>query len=167
MNMRKALGGSMQNYDNNFSVDKKNLPEEVAQHSVERFERESWKNLTENLVRDFKILWDKESRIVKNEVSEKVSILKVASTSLGIGGVLIVLGGLSSLATATILLALIVPLWAATLIVTSGLLGGGAALILKAIKNMNAEKLRPRRSIDSFEEISSTVKEKMKDFNTH
>lgn len=159
----------MQNYqpDNNFYVDKKNLSEEVAQRSVERFERESWRNLTENLVRDFKILWDKESRIVKNEVSEKVSIIKVASTSLGIGGVLIVLGGLSSLATATILLSLVVPLWAASLIVTGSLLGGGAGLILKAIKDMNGEKLKPRRSIESFDEISSTVKEKMKDFNSH
>lgn len=159
----------MENYQNdkNFYVDKKNLPENLAQRNVERFERESWKNLTENLVRDFKILWDKESRIVKNEVSEKVSIIKVASTSMGIGGVLIVLGGLSSLATATILLSLVVPLWASSLIVTASLLGGGAGLILKAIKNMNAEKLRPRRSIDSIDEISSTVKEKMKEFQTH
>jgi len=159
----------MENYqsDKNVYIDKKNLPEEISQHNVERFERESWRNLTENLVRDFKVLWDKESRIVKSEVSEKVSLLKVASTSMGIGAGLIVLGGLSSLATATILLSQVVPLWAATLIVTASLLGGGAALILKAIKNMNAEKLRPRRSIDSFDEISSTVKEKMKEFNSH
>lgn len=159
----------MENYqrDNNFYVDKKNLPEEINKNTVERFERESWKNLTENLVRDFKVLWDKESRIVKSEVSEKVSLIKVASTSLGIGGGMIVLGGLSSLATGTILLSLVVPLWAASLIVTGSLLGGGAWLIFNAIKDINAEKLRPRRSIDSLEEISSTVKEKMKDFNTH
>lgn len=159
----------MENYqqDRNFYVDKKNLPENISRQTVERFERESWKNLTENLVRDFKILWDKESQIVKNEVSEKVSIIKVASTSMGAGGVLIVLGGLSSLATGTILLSLVVPLWAASLIVTASLLGGGAGLILKAIKNMNAEKLKPRRSIDSIDEISSTVKEKMKEFQSH
>jgi hypothetical protein len=159
----------MQNYqhDNNFFVDKKNLSEERDHRVVERLERESWRNLTENLVRDFKVLWDKESRIVKNEVSEKMSILKVASTSMGVGGALIVLGGLSSIATTTIVLSLVVPLWAASLIVSGSFLGGGAWLILKAVKSMNADKLRPRRSIDSFEEISSTVKEKMKDFNAH
>jgi hypothetical protein len=86
---------------------------------------------------------------------------------MGVGGALIVLGGLSSIATITIVLSLVVPLWAASLIVTGSFLGGGAWLILKAVKSMNAEKLRPRRSIDSFEEISSTVKEKMKDFNAH
>lgn len=154
-------------HNNNFYVEKNHLPEEISRHAVDRFERESWRNLTENLVRDFKVLWDKESRIVKNEVSEKVGILKVASTSLGIGAGLIVLGGLSSLATATILLSLVVPLWAATLIVTGGLLGGGAFLILKAVKGMNSDRLTPRRSIDSFEEISNTVKEKMKDFKSH
>lgn len=130
-------------------------------------ERESWKEMVQHLYADINTLWQKESLLVRTEISEKVSEAKVAASSMAIGGALLFVGLFSLVATATLLLNLLIPLWAASLIVTAALMIVGGVMLMGAKKKLEANKLKPTRSIETFGEIKNTFQERIHEFKQH
>ena len=136
----------------------------TVQSSVER---ESWKEMVQHLYADINTLWQKESLLVRTELNEKVTDIKVAAGSFAIAGGLLFVGLISLVATATLLMNLVVPLWAASLIVTAAFLIIGTVLIMGAKKKLEANRLKPTRSIETFGEIKNTFQERFHEFKQH
>jgi hypothetical protein len=130
-------------------------------------ERETMKDMIEHLYADFNLLWRKESALIRAEIREKASDVKTAAASLIGGGVVLFIGALSFAATLTILLALVMPLWAASLIVTAAFLIIGGVMLAGAKKKLEAEKLTPHRSIETLGEIKSTFQERVHEYRQH
>lgn len=129
--------------------------------------RESWKSMAEHLYQDMSVLWDRQSMLIRTEMNEKFSDIKTASVSLGAGSVLMIAGAFALVATAIILLDLVLPLWASAVIVTALLFIVGGVLIVGAKKKLEADKIKPKRSIETLGEISTTLKERLYEFKQH
>lgn len=130
-------------------------------------ERESWRSMAENLYGDMTSLWTKESQLIRSEVNEKINDVKKGVVSAISGGVVLFVGVLCAAAFAIIALNYAVELWVAALIVTAAFLIVGGIMLSAAKKKLEAEKLRPRRSVEAFGEIQTTLKEKINEFRTH
>lgn len=129
--------------------------------------RESWKGMAENLYHDMSLLWERQSMLIRTEMNEKFSDIKTAGGSLVTGGVLLFAGVFSLVATAIIALDLVLPLWASAVIVTAFLLIVGGIMLGAAKKKLEADKLKPTRSIETLGEISTTLKERFYEFKRH
>lgn len=129
--------------------------------------RDSWRVMAENLYHDMVGLWDKQSMLVKTEINEKVGDIKTASVSLIGGGVVMVAGVFSLVATAIILFNLIMPLWASAVLVTAILFIVGGVMLMTAKKKFEADRLKPRHSIETLGDISNTFKERIYEFKRH
>ena len=127
-------------------------------------ERETWSAMAQNLYSDMTLLWDRQSMLIRTEMNEKIADIKTASVSLGVGSVLMVGGLFALIATAIICLNLVVPLWAAAVIVTALLFIAGGVMLMTAKKKLEADKLKPVHSIEAFGEISTTLKERLYEF---
>jgi hypothetical protein len=112
-------------------------------------------------------LFEKEGELIRAELNEKASDIKTASTSLISGGVVLFVGVLSLAATITILLNLVTSLWVASLIVTVAFLLIGVGMLGAAKKKLEADKLKPRKSIEAFGEIRHSLKEKVNEITKH
>ena len=130
-------------------------------------ERESWKNMINRFYTDVTHLFEKEGELIRAELNEKASDLKTATGSLISGGVVLFVGVLSMAATLTILLNLVTSLWVASLIVTVFFLVIGFGMLGAAKKKLEAEKLKPRKSIEAFGEIRHSLKEKVNEITKH
>lgn len=126
--------------------------------------RESWTAMAQNLYSDVQMLWDRQSMLVRTEMNEKLTEIKAASVSIGVGSVLLMAGLFSLVATAMICLSLVIPLWASAVIVTALCLIVGGVMVMGARKKLEADKIRPVHSIEAFGEISSTLKERLYEF---
>lgn len=129
--------------------------------------RESWKSMGENLYRDMSLLWDRQSLLIRTEMNEKLSDMKTAVGSLVAGGAVLFVGVFALVATAIICLNLILPLWASAVIVTAVLLIAGGIMLGAAKKKLEADRLKPRHSIETLGEISTTLKERLYEFKRH
>lgn len=127
-------------------------------------DRESWSVMVQNLYHDMQGLWDRQSMLIRTEMSEKITDIKAASVTGGIGTVCMVAGLFSLVATAIICLNLIVPLWAAAVIVTALLFIVGGVMLATAKKKLAADKLKPVHSMEAMSEISTTLKERLYEF---
>ncbi|MFP5385533.1 MAG: phage holin family protein [Bacteriovoracia bacterium] len=130
-------------------------------------ERESWKHMVNRFYTDVTHLFEKEGELIRAELNEKASDIKTASASLISGGVVLFVGVLSLAATLTILLNLVTSLWVASLIVTVAFLLIGAGMLGAAKKKLEADKLKPRKSIEAFGEIRHSLKEKVNEITKH
>jgi hypothetical protein len=82
-----------------------------------------------------------EVKLAKVELRQEVKKVQSAGVMVGLGGVLLLIGGIAFMAFACALLALWMPLWLSTLIVTVAFLavgGGLAAIGLKRFKQVHA-----------------------------
>lgn len=140
-----------------------NGPGEV-QHGTER---ESWKVMAQGVYGDVVHLIEKEGRLIRTEMSEKLTDVRAAGVNVGVGGVLLHTGALCLAATCIILLAQVMNLWVASTIVTFIFLGIGAFLLMAAKKKLEADNLRPNRSIAAFDDIRHTLKEKVNEITKH
>ncbi|MGB3828630.1 MAG: phage holin family protein [Ornithinimicrobium sp.] len=107
---------------------------------------------TSTLIRD-------EMRLAQAEMSQKA---KTAGTGLGMfgaSGLLALLGLGAGVATAIIALALVLPTWAAALIVTVTLLAVAGIVALMGKKKVQQAKPTPERTIANVKEDVATVKE--------
>lgn len=129
--------------------------------------RESWQGMVEKLYADINRLWVKESQLVRTEINEKISDVKTAIVSLAAGGALLLIGAFSAAATATIALAKVVDPAIASLIVTAVLLVVGFIMLSAAKKKLDADKLKPKHSVDAFGEIKNTFQERIHEFKKH
>ncbi|CAN5361749.1 phage holin family protein [soil metagenome] len=107
---------------------------------------------TSTLIRD-------EMRLAKAEMSQAAKHAGVGLGMFGAGGLLALLGLGAGVATAIIALALVLPTWAAALIVTGVLLLAAAVVSLLGKKQVEQAKPAPERTIANVKEDVSTVKE--------
>jgi hypothetical protein len=126
-----------------------------------------WKFAFENLSNDMIRLWDKESRLIRTEMNEKVSQVKTAAGALAAGGSVMLVGVFSLAATAIIALDLVMPLWLSAVIVTAALFIVGGIMLATGKKKLEAEKLKPRHSIETLGEIKTTLQERVHEFTKH
>lgn len=145
--------------DSNISPNK-DLPKEFS-------ERESWQHMLNRFYTDVTHLMEKEGELIRAELSEKATDVKTATGSLLGGGVVLFVGLISLAATVTILLSYVVSIWLASLIVTVAFLLVGGGMLGAAKKKLEAQKLKPRRSMEAFSEIRHTLKEKVNEITKH
>jgi hypothetical protein len=129
--------------------------------------KESWKEMLDHLSQDLSLLWEKQSRLMQVELEEKVGAIKAASGSLAGSGAFMLVGVFCLATTAIFALSLVVPAWAAAGIVTIAFFLIGGVLAAIAMKKLSAEKLKPKRSIETFEDITMTLKERYNEFRHH
>ena len=130
-------------------------------------ERESWKDMAQHLYTDMNHLWQKQSLLVSAELNEKITEIKVAVGSLAVGAALLLVGLFSLVATAIILIDLVAPLWLSALLVTAVLMIVGGAMLIGAKKKLEADKIKPKKSIETFGEIRNTFQERIHEFKQH
>ncbi|MFL5808183.1 MAG: phage holin family protein [Flavisolibacter sp.] len=131
------------------------------------YERDSWKNMAQNFYTDVSRLFDKEGQLIRAEMNEKVTQLKVASGALVTSGVMLFVGALCAAATAIICLDLVAPLWLSAVIVTAAFLIIGGIMFAGAKKKLNANDLKPVKSIQAFGEIRTSLQEKVNEITKH
>lgn len=135
-----------------------------VQHGTER---ESWKDMAQGVYGDVVHLMEKEGRLIRTEMNEKLIDVKNASVNIGVGGVLLHTGALCFAATCIILLGQVMNLWIASAVVTFIFLAVGAFLLMAAKKKLEADNLKPNRSLAAFGEIRHTLKEKVNEITKH
>ena len=131
------------------------------------FERESWKDMVQNIYGDVGRLFEREGQLIRTEMNEKLVQAKVATVALVTSGVVLFVGVLCAAATAIIVLDIFTPLWLAAVIVTVALLAIGGIMFTGAKKKLNANDLKPNRSIQAFGEIRHSLQEKVHEITKH
>ena len=109
----------------------------------------------------------KESELIRVEMDEKITQLKVAAGALVTSGVLLFVGALCLAATAIICLDLVAPLWLSAVIVTAVFLCIGGIMFAGAKKKLNAADLKPVKSIQAVSEFRTTLQEKVNEITKH
>lgn len=129
-------------------------------------EKRPTRQLIARLVAQIRQLLHYELLLAQKELGGKVRGVALAGLCLGAALACAALGGLGLLVTAVVLLALVVPLWAAALIVT------GAFLVLAAISALAAKSflagvapLLPERTIESLKEDLTWAKRRVRSNN--
>jgi uncharacterized membrane protein YgdD (TMEM256/DUF423 family) len=131
------------------------------------YERESMKSMVQNFYTDISRLMTKEGDLIRTELNEKVTQVKVASGALVASGVVLFVGVLCAAATAIICLDLVAPLWLSAVIVTAAFLIIGGIMFAGAKKKLNADDLKPVKSIQAFGEIRNSLQEKVNEITKH
>lgn len=135
--------------------------------NVDTYERESWKNMATTFYSDVAELFEKEGRLIKAEMGEKSTQIKAATVSGVAGGVVLFIGAQCLAATAIILLSYVMPLWLSAVIVTAAFLIIGGVMLAGAKKKLNANDLKPNKSIEAFDHIRFSLKEKVNEITKH
>ncbi len=130
-------------------------------------DRESWKLMVERLYTDMTHLFEKESTLIKAEMSEKIGEVKTAGTTVVIGGALLFVGVFTLAMTAVFLLARVIPVWSASALVTAAFLIVGYVMVKVALSKLEASKIRPSQSLETLGEIKTSFKERINEFKLH
>jgi len=101
-----------------------------------------------------------ELALFKAELQEKLSKAGIGAALVGAGALIAYSGWLFLLLAAVYALALVVPAWAAALIVGALVLGIGGVLALIGKSRMRADALTPDRSMRSLREDQAWIKER-------
>lgn len=118
----------------------------------------------EKLQGDVMNLWSSQSRLVGTEIGEKVTVVKAASISMIVGGVMAFLGVICLVATAVLALSTVVAPWLAAAIVTAALLVIGIIMLKAGSAKLSAKGLKPEHSIDALNQIKNTFQERIHEF---
>jgi hypothetical protein len=132
-----------------------------------QYTRDSWKSSFEHLYHDMSRLMVRESELIRTEMGEKFDQIKKSVVPFILGGVMLGVGGLALVATAIIVFNYFMPLWLSAVIVTAVLFVVGGVMIASAKKKLEAQELKPRRSIETLGEIKTTFKERVNEFTQH
>jgi hypothetical protein len=100
--------------------------------------------------------------LFKAELQEKLSKAGIGAALVGAGALIAYSGWLFLLLAAVYALALVVPAWAAALIVGALVLGIGGVLALIGKSRMRADALTPERSMRSLREDQAWIKERFR-----
>ncbi len=92
-----------------------------------------------NLLQDMSLLVRKEMALARLETSQKISQAGSGATMLAIGAVLGLIGGIGLMTAAAVALALVLPAWAAWLIV-----GGAIAFVAMIFAMAGYSRIKPR-----------------------
>lgn len=99
--------------------------------------------------------------LAKAEISEKASQVGSAIASLAVGGALALAGFLVLLQAAVVALSNVMEPWLASLIVGGVVALIGIILMLKGRRDLAAQNLAPRRTIDSVQEDARVARERL------
>jgi hypothetical protein len=92
-----------------------------------------------------------EITLAKTELSQEMTKFKAGGAMVGVGGVLLLIGGIAFMLFACAALALVMPFWAAALIVTVLFLAIGAGVAFAGIKRIK-EFHAPTKTIQTLKE---------------
>lgn len=92
-----------------------------------------------------------ELTLAKTELSQEATKFKAGGVMLGLGGALLFIGGIAFMLFACALLSLVMPIWAATLIVTVAFFAIGAGIAYVGIQRMK-EIHAPNKTIQTLKE---------------
>lgn len=100
--------------------------------------------------------------LAKSEVMDEIAKVKAAAPLLIVGGATALLATLFLIWTIVYLLALVLPLWAAALIVTAVLAAVGSATLSSGIKQLRRVDPKPERTIATVKENVQWAKQQIK-----
>jgi hypothetical protein len=103
-----------------------------------------------------------ELAMFKTELQEKLGRAGIGAALLGAGALVAYSGWLFLLLAAVFALALVLPVWAAALIVGALVIGIGAVLALVGKSRMRADALAPERTMRSLREDHAWIKERFR-----
>jgi hypothetical protein len=103
-----------------------------------------------------------ELALFKAELQEKLGRAGVGAALVGAGALIAYSGLLFLLLAAVFALALVLPAWAAALIVGVLVLGAGGALALVGKRRMRADAMAPERTMRSLREDGAWIKERFR-----
>jgi hypothetical protein len=103
-----------------------------------------------------------ELSLFKAELQEKLSRAGIGAALVGAGALIAYSGWMFLLLAAVFGFALVVPAWAAALIVGVLVLGVGGALVLVGKSRMRADALAPERTMRSLREDGAWLKERFR-----
>jgi hypothetical protein len=93
-----------------------------------------------------------ELALVRTEMTQKVKEVGKESTFIAVGGALGLVAAHTLVAAAVLALALVLPLWAAALIVGAAVCAIAIGLVLKGVRGVQHIDLAPRQTIHSLED---------------
>jgi hypothetical protein len=131
---------------------------------VDRVVDTSWRGTVDKISDDISSLWDKERLLIRSELNEKVTEAKNAITSIAVGAALCFVGIMAAVFAAIYVLDIFMPLWMAAVAVTAVLFLVGVVMISIAKKRLDMDRLRPRHSLETLDEIRTTLKERVHEF---
>jgi len=115
-----------------------------------------------SVIRDLQDLLRAEVRLARAEVSENVDRAKRAGGLIGAAGALGLLAGMSLLATCIAALATAIPVWAAGLIMTVVLAGGGTFLYSRGMARLRNFHTFPEQTVETVQEDVEWLKQRSK-----
>lgn len=125
--------------------------------------RPSTPSLFADALSQMTVLFETEIRLVRTEISEKISLALKAVVVLLAAAVLLLVGLLLLLfGVVYVVVALGLPTWGAFLAVGGFFVVVGAIAVIVALKRLSADNLMPKQSIDQLGKDATIVKEQVK-----
>jgi uncharacterized membrane protein YqjE len=118
------------------------------------------REILRDIVHDLQYLVHSEMRLAKVELTEQVDRVRKVAGFLGAAAIVGLLAGMCLVATCVALLALLLPLWAAGLIVTLLLAGAGAGLFLRGRRKMRIFRPLPEHTVQAIKDDVKWVKQR-------
>jgi hypothetical protein len=105
------------------------------------------------------LLFRQEVALAKAELSEKLSQAGAGAAEVAAGGLIVFLGMQALAAAAVIALAAVLGWWPSALVVGAAVLLVGAAVMIRGLVNLKAERLAPNRTLAALKENRDWAKE--------
>lgn len=123
--------------------------------------KDSWKVMANHLQEDMTRLLESEKALIRFEMNEKISQAKSGINTLLVAASLLIVGGLTLVATSIIVLDQYMTLARASGIVTAVLLGAGSVVLNIGKKKLSLKEMKPRKSLETFREIKTNLKDRI------
>jgi dipeptide/tripeptide permease len=121
----------------------------------------SFGQLFANVTQSVGTLMRKELELARVEMRDKVSNSGKDAAMLAIGGAILFAGFLVALIAAVAALALVLPVWAAALLVAAVVMIIGGILFTVGMQRLKKTDLKPTQAITSFKESKQWMKEQL------
>jgi len=125
-------------------------------------ENRSLSDIFQDTIRNVQEIVRSEVRLAKTEIREEVVKAKASAILIGAGAVTGIFAALFLLFTAVYALALVIPNWAAALIVGVGLAVAAAVMITTGLKRFKLIHPTPERTVETIKENVEWVKQQAK-----
>jgi uncharacterized membrane protein YqjE len=125
-------------------------------------EDRSLSDILRDAIRNLQEILRSEVRLAKTEIGEEVAKAKSSTLLLGVGGVTAILAVSFLLLTAVYALALVMPTWAAALIVGAALAVVAAILLTTGRKRFKEIHPTPERTVDTMKENVEWAKQQVR-----
>lgn len=126
--------------------------------------RQTVTKLGEDFLRDLRSLFTQQSRLLQQELKEKAQVVKTSSMTVSIGAALLLIALQTFVAAAVFGLAMVMPWWGSALLVGLIVLALGAAMVGMGAKRMDADHLKPKKSLETFDQMNAKFREKVHEY---